>query len=475
MRSIVTFYAISRRTAEWPTLNWRGRSGSARHRHCGAFARWNAVAHSRLSSDHRSRCGAAVLPGARLGRSRPRHPRNHRSVRTCPAGNPRRRRSTTALRRTGLPTSRRSSRQRRVRTPLHQPPRGAPRRQQSAVTDRNEDHQTGPDTPHHVRSGVSVKVATCRSSSARRAQNGLASSRRGQQSVDPRSRKCPRTAQPTEPCRHHPSAGRQTDRRRSSTRLSTRPRGEPPKPPSIAVTKGITLSSLIPCACPDKRAPPSPRPASSPAGVTAPGIEKPVKSSMSCVPCPHAERKAMPAVQPIHVPRGPTAHRTTSPERARPAERRAGWPTMATARLAVDALVEPVTTPAQNVRPRRHCPARLLQRLRCSDNRRRLRPALSAAEVPSLTEQTYGGLFEQMKPRLGATKVFIADSCGPSPNGARRVVEMWESEADGQSWLDENVSPNLPPDVVPTQLFPTAPARLRRSRDHRHWDRSSPR
>jgi hypothetical protein len=33
------------------------------------------------------------------------------------------------------------------------------------------------------------------------------------------------------------------------------------------------------------------------------------------------------------------------------------------------------------------------------------------------------------------------------------VIEMWESEADGQSWFDENVKPNLPLEVVPTRTY----------------------
>ena len=105
-----------------------------------------------------------------------------------------------------------------------------------------------------------------------------------------------------------------------------------------------------------------------------------VKFSMSCMPCSNAERTAMPAVQPLHLPLVERRVDRLRRERVRPAERRAGWPTTATARLGVDALVEHVTTPrAQDLRPRRHCPARLLQRMRCGDNRRRRLHALSSA------------------------------------------------------------------------------------------------
>jgi len=74
-------------------------------------------------------------------------------------------------------------------------------------------------------------------------------------------------------------------------------------------------------------------------------------------------------------------------------------------------------------------------------------------EVPNLTEEAYDGMIGQMKPSLVAAKGFIAHSGGPHPDGGWRVVEMWESEADGDAWFDENVKPNLPPDVVPNRTY----------------------
>ncbi len=41
----------------------------------------------------------------------------------------------------------------------------------------------------------------------------------------------------------------------------------------------------------------------------------------------------------------------------------------------------------------------------------------------------------------------------PSPTDGWRVVEVWESEEDGDKWFDENVKPNLPPDVVPDRTY----------------------
>jgi hypothetical protein len=80
---------------------------------------------------------------------------------------------------------------------------------------------------------------------------------------------------------------------------------------------------------------------------------------------------------------------------------------------------------------------------------------LMIGEVPNLTEEIYGSMLEQMKPRLQAAPGFIAHSGGPHPAGGWRVVEMWDSEEDGQRWFDENVKPNLPPDIVPTRTYYT--------------------
>ncbi|MGH9025672.1 MAG: hypothetical protein ACRDWD_06070, partial [Acidimicrobiia bacterium] len=74
---------------------------------------------------------------------------------------------------------------------------------------------------------------------------------------------------------------------------------------------------------------------------------------------------------------------------------------------------------------------------------------LMIGEVPNLTEEIYAGLVEQMKPLMQASNGFIAHSGGPNPSGGWRVVEMWETEEDGQNWFDNNVRPNLPADIQP--------------------------
>ncbi len=78
---------------------------------------------------------------------------------------------------------------------------------------------------------------------------------------------------------------------------------------------------------------------------------------------------------------------------------------------------------------------------------------LMIAEVPNLTEDMYAGMMGQMMPLMRVAKGFISHAAGPSPAGGWRVVEVWESEADGQAWFDNNIKPNLPPDVVPNRTY----------------------
>ena len=80
-------------------------------------------------------------------------------------------------------------------------------------------------------------------------------------------------------------------------------------------------------------------------------------------------------------------------------------------------------------------------------------PVLMIGEVPNLTAELYGAMLQELQPALQAAPGFIAHSGGPNPAGGWRVVELWESEADGQRWFDENVKPNLPPDIVPQRTY----------------------
>jgi len=78
---------------------------------------------------------------------------------------------------------------------------------------------------------------------------------------------------------------------------------------------------------------------------------------------------------------------------------------------------------------------------------------LMIGEVPTLTSEMYNGMIQGLEPTLHAAEGFIAHCGGPSPLGGWRVVEMWDSEEQGQAWFDQFVAPNLPPDVVPTRTW----------------------
>ena len=80
---------------------------------------------------------------------------------------------------------------------------------------------------------------------------------------------------------------------------------------------------------------------------------------------------------------------------------------------------------------------------------------LMIAEVPTLSEEIYAGMIGQMTPLMRSHQGFISHAAGPSPSGGWRVVEVWETEEDGRTWFEDNVKPNLPPEVVPNrQYFP---------------------
>jgi hypothetical protein len=80
-------------------------------------------------------------------------------------------------------------------------------------------------------------------------------------------------------------------------------------------------------------------------------------------------------------------------------------------------------------------------------------PVLMIGEVPNLTAEVYAGMVGQMMPLMKAHRGFISHAAGPSPSGGWRVVEVWETEDDGQTWFEENVKPALPSDIVPDRTY----------------------
>jgi hypothetical protein len=78
---------------------------------------------------------------------------------------------------------------------------------------------------------------------------------------------------------------------------------------------------------------------------------------------------------------------------------------------------------------------------------------LMIGEVPNLTAEIYGGMVGKMEPLMKAHQGFIAHAAGPSPSGGFRVIEIWETEADGKAWFDNNVAPQLPPEIKPDRKY----------------------
>jgi hypothetical protein len=78
---------------------------------------------------------------------------------------------------------------------------------------------------------------------------------------------------------------------------------------------------------------------------------------------------------------------------------------------------------------------------------------LMIAEQPNLDEGTYVSMLELLMPLLRSAKGFISHAGGPSPAGGIRLIEIWESEADSQSFFNQNLKPNLPPGVVPDMTY----------------------
>ena len=75
---------------------------------------------------------------------------------------------------------------------------------------------------------------------------------------------------------------------------------------------------------------------------------------------------------------------------------------------------------------------------------------LMIGEVP---EAMYAEMVEKLVPLIRGSKGFISHGAGPTPSGGWRIVEMWETEEDGQRWFDENIKLRLPPGFTPDRNY----------------------
>ena len=80
-------------------------------------------------------------------------------------------------------------------------------------------------------------------------------------------------------------------------------------------------------------------------------------------------------------------------------------------------------------------------------------PVLMIAEVSGLTEDIYTGMIGGLMPLLRSSPGFVSHAGGPSPEGGWRVVEIWESEGDGDAFFNDNVKPNLPPGINANRTY----------------------
>jgi hypothetical protein len=80
-------------------------------------------------------------------------------------------------------------------------------------------------------------------------------------------------------------------------------------------------------------------------------------------------------------------------------------------------------------------------------------PVLAVFEQPNLDEKTYASMLDQLMPVLRSAKGFMSHAGGPSPAGGTRIIEIWESEADSRNFFNENLKPNLPPELVPESSY----------------------
>jgi hypothetical protein len=72
--------------------------------------------------------------------------------------------------------------------------------------------------------------------------------------------------------------------------------------------------------------------------------------------------------------------------------------------------------------------------------------------VPGLNKETYDGIISQVGDKMRASKGFIFHASVPSGDHWK-IVEIWESEADGQAWFEGTVRPNLPAEIKPDRSY----------------------
>jgi hypothetical protein len=73
------------------------------------------------------------------------------------------------------------------------------------------------------------------------------------------------------------------------------------------------------------------------------------------------------------------------------------------------------------------------------------------ADQPGMTQEMYDGLASTLLPLLAQRPGFIAHAAWPV-GGGWQVMEIWESQAEHDSWATEVVLPAIPEGVPPIKM-----------------------
>jgi hypothetical protein len=73
------------------------------------------------------------------------------------------------------------------------------------------------------------------------------------------------------------------------------------------------------------------------------------------------------------------------------------------------------------------------------------------ADQPEMTREMYDGLASTLLPLLAQRPGFIAHAAWPV-GGGWQVMEIWESQAEHDSWATEVVLPAMPGGVPPIKM-----------------------
>lgn len=78
-------------------------------------------------------------------------------------------------------------------------------------------------------------------------------------------------------------------------------------------------------------------------------------------------------------------------------------------------------------------------------------PIKMVITVPGMSAEVYDGMSSQVEGSLKGAPGFISHGAEVGADGAT-VTELWESREQWQSYYDETIAPNLPPDTPAAEI-----------------------